>query len=86
MNPSKPTFFVLMTMDASKPLEGRTPRGGQLVDYFSLVEAQSRAEEEKCKWDSEEKGKWDRLLVCERTAEPGQFKIIDRYWKGKKVN
>jgi hypothetical protein len=86
MNPSKPHFFVLMTMDASKPLDGRNPRGGQLVDYNSLVEAQSRAENERGRWDSKEEDKWDRLLVCERTAEPGQFEIIERYWKGKKDN
>jgi hypothetical protein len=86
MNPSKPPFFVFMTMDASAPLDGRNPRGGQLVDYSTLVEAQSHAEKEKSRWSSEDKEKWDGLLVCERTAEPGQFKINDRYWKGKKVS
>lgn len=83
MNPSKP-YFVLMTMDATQPLDGRNLRGGQLVDYNTLAEAQSCAIEEKRRWDSKEEDKWDRLLVCERTTEPGHFAIIDRYWKGKK--
>lgn len=84
MKPSKSTYFVFMTMDATAPLQGETPHGGEITDYETLDEAQSRAKAEQAKWDLSEKNKWDRLLVCERTNECGQFTVIDRYWKGKK--
>ncbi len=86
MNPTQLRYFVFMTMDASKPLDGTNPRGGQLANYNTLAEAKSRAEEEGAKWQFNDNDKWDRLLVCERSTEPGHFTIIERYWKGKKDN